>query len=105
MPPIIQIVTTIDDRGAAEEIGRRLVEDRLVACCQVVGPIRSIYRWKGTVEETDEWYCVMKTTPDLYERAEAAIRAYHPYETPEIIAVPVERAWEEYARWVKAETI
>jgi len=74
MPEIVQIVTTIDDREAAGRLGRRLVEERLVACCQVVGPIRSIYRWKGTVEETDEWYCVMKTRPSLYRQVEEAIR-------------------------------
>ncbi len=66
MPDIIQIVTTIDDREAAERLGRRLVDERLVACCQVVGPIRSIYRWKGKVEEADEWCCVMKTISSVF---------------------------------------
>jgi periplasmic divalent cation tolerance protein len=104
MPDIIQIVTTIDDREAAERLGRSLVDRRLVACCQVVGPIRSIYRWKGKVEETDEWYCVMKTRATLYERVEEAIRGLHPYEVPEIVATAVSRVLPGYAGWVDAET-
>lgn len=104
MPDIIQIVTTIDDREAAGRLGRRLVDERLVACCQVVGPIRSIYRWKGNVEETDEWYCVMKTMPSLYRQVEEAIRRLHPYEVPEIVATPVSAALPDYARWVQAQT-
>jgi periplasmic divalent cation tolerance protein len=104
MPDIIQIVTTIDDREAAKRLGRRLVDERLVACCQVVGPILSIYRWKGTVEETDEWYCVMKTRPSLYRQVEEAIKALHPYEVPEIIAMTVSGALPDYAMWVETET-
>ena len=104
MPVIIEIVTTIDDRKAAEELGRRLVEERIVACCQVVGPIRSIYRWKGKVEEADEWYCVMKTRHDLYHRAEEAIKELHPYEVPEIMATALDEILPEYAAWVETET-
>ncbi len=105
MPAIIQIITTINDRQKAEEIGRRLVGERLVACCQITGPIRSIYRWKGRVEETDEWYCVMKTKESLYHQAQEAIRKLHPYEVPEIIAIPVRDAFDDYATWVKRETM
>lgn len=104
MPRIVQIITTINDRQKAEEIGRRLVEERLVACCQIAGPIRSIYRWKGSIEEADEWYCVMKTKEVLYGAAEGAIRKLHPYEVPEIIALPVPNALDDYAAWVEQET-
>lgn len=105
MPRIVQIITTINDRQKAEEIGRQLVEEKLVACCQVAGPIRSIYRWKGKIEVADEWYCVMKTKEGLYHLAEAAIRRLHPYEVPEIIALPVQNALDDYAVWVEQETI
>ena len=105
MPRIVQIITTVDDRQKAEEIGRKLVEERLVACCQIAGPIRSIYRWKGIIEEADEWYCIMKTKEALYHMAEDAIRRLHPYEVPEIIGVPVLNALEDYAAWVEGETI
>ncbi len=105
MPRIVQIITTVNDRQKAEEIGRRLVEERLVACCQVTGPVRSIYRWKGGIEEADEWYCVMKTKEALYHMAAAAIRELHPYEVPEIIALPVPNALDDYTAWVEKETI
>ena len=104
MSTIIQVVTTIDSREAAEALGRRLVNDRLVACCQVVGPIRSIYRWKGNVEETDEWYCIMKTGASMYQRVEGAIKNLHPYELPEIMALPVDRVLSAYAGWVDEQT-
>ncbi|MEN6615801.1 MAG: divalent-cation tolerance protein CutA [Syntrophorhabdus sp.] len=105
MSNIIQIITTINDRRKAEEIGRHLVEGKLVACCQIAGPIRSIYRWKGTIEETDEWCCIMKTKESLYHPVEEAIRKLHPYEVPEIIAIPVRDALDDYAMWVKRETM
>ena len=105
MPRIVQIITTVNDRQKAEEIGRRLVEERLVACCQVTGPVRSIYRWKGGIEEADAWYCVMKTKEALYHMAAAAIRGLHPYEVPEIIALPVPNALDDYTAWVEKETI
>ena len=104
MPDIIQIVTTIDDREAAERLGRRLVDERLVACCPVVGPIRSIYRWKGAIEEAEEWYCVLKTRPSLYRRVEEAILKLHPYEVPEIIAITIDEALDAYAGWVEEGT-
>ena len=104
MPAIIQIIVTINDRDKAVEIGRRLVEERLVACCQVTGPIRSIYRWKGNIEESDEWYMVMKTKESLYRTAQEGIRAMHPYEVPEIIAIPIRDAFDGYATWVEHET-
>ncbi len=105
MSAIIQIITTIDDRGKAEEIGRYLVGEKLAACCQISGPIRSIYRWKGKVEETEEWYCAMKTKESLYHPAEEAIRKLHPYEVPEIIAVPIRDAFDDYTVWVEQETM
>jgi periplasmic divalent cation tolerance protein len=105
MPAIIQMITTINDRTRAEEIGRRLVGEKLVACCQITGPIRSIYRWKGKIEENDEWYIVMKTKESLYHLTEEAIRRMHPYEVPEIIAIPVRDASEDYTTWVRRETL
>jgi periplasmic divalent cation tolerance protein len=105
MPRIVQIITTVHDRQKAEEIGRSLVEEKLVACCQIAGPIRSIYWWKGSIEQADEWYCIMKTKEALYHAAQDAIRRLHPYEVPEIIGVPVRNALEDYAAWVEGETI
>ena len=105
MPAIIQILTTINDRERAERIGRRLVEEQLVACCQITGPIRSIYRWKGGIEEADEWYVIIKTKRSLYNQVEGTIRRLHPYEVPEIIAIPICDAFDDYTTWVKRETL
>lgn len=100
----IQITTTTDTRERAEAIARALVGQRLVACAQICGPIASTYWWKGKIECADEWMIVMKTREALYEKAEQAIRALHPYETPEIIAVPIKAGLAEYLRWIEGET-
>ncbi len=104
MTGIINIITTGNDRNTIEYIGKKLVEMRLAACAQIVGPIKSIYWWKGRVEEAEEWYCVMKSTKNLYKKTEEAITKLHPYELPEIIAVGIEDALPEYAQWVTDET-
>jgi len=104
MTGIINIVTTGPDRNTIEYIGRRLVEMRLAACAQIVGPIKSIYRWEGKVAEAEEWDCVMKSTKNLYKKMEEAITKLHPYELPEIIATGIEDALPEYAQWVTDET-
>jgi periplasmic divalent cation tolerance protein len=101
---IIQIVTTVDDKEGAGRIGRHLVEERLAACAQIVGPIRSIYRWKGKVEETEEWQCIIKSTKNNYRRIEEEIKRLHPYELPEIIALDIDHALADYADWIVRET-
>lgn len=104
MAAIIQISTTLDSREAALALGRSLVDSRLAACCQVTGPVKSIYRWKGKVEESDEWYCIIKTQASLYRETEEAIKKAHPYEVPEIVAIHVHDALTAYAVWVEEET-
>ncbi len=100
----IQVVTTLSTREAAERIASRLVETNLAACAQVAGPISSTYRWKGAVETAQEWQCVAKTRFDLYAAVEKAIREIHPYELPEIVAVPIVAGLAEYLAWIGAET-
>lgn len=101
---MINIVTTADSRQALERIGRSLLAKRLIACIQVVGPMKSIYWWKGNLEEAEEWMGVMKTRDDLYDEVEREIRGLHPYEVPEIQAVRAERVFDAYGRWVIEET-
>ncbi|HVN97483.1 MAG TPA: divalent-cation tolerance protein CutA [Syntrophorhabdaceae bacterium] len=105
MKEIIEIVTTADERGVIQRIGEELVEKKLVACAQIVGPIRSIYRWKGKVEQTDEWLLLMKSKSSLYPVIEDEIKRLHPYEVPEIIAIGLSRGLPEYMNWVAEETI
>lgn len=101
---IMQVLTTIDGRDAADSLAERLVEGRMAACVQVVGPIRSVYRWRGAVERAEEWLCVAKTTRRRFADLERSIREGHPYDVPEITALPVAAGGADYLAWVAAET-
>jgi periplasmic divalent cation tolerance protein len=103
MPEYIQVLTTTEHREDAERIARELVEQRLAACVQVAGPISSIYRWRGKIETTQEWQCWAKSRRDLYDQIERAIRQVHPYEVPEILAVPILAGSADYLAWLDAE--
>ncbi|HEX8986706.1 MAG TPA: divalent-cation tolerance protein CutA [Rhodocyclaceae bacterium] len=97
-------VTTLPDEASARALAQRLVELRVAACVNVLAPCRSVYRWQGQVEEAEEVPVLIKTTAARYADLEAAIRAAHPYELPEIIAVPVTRGLPGYLAWVADET-
>jgi len=104
MESIIQIVTTTDDKEKAEYIGRYLVQNRLASCVQIVGPVKSIYWWKGQIEETEEWQCVIKSRKNHYKKIEEEIKRLHHYELPEIVAFDIDAALTGYANWVEEET-
>jgi periplasmic divalent cation tolerance protein len=104
MGKYIQVSTTVEKREDAERIAKILVETRMAACVQVIGPIRSTYWWKGKVEEASEWLCVMKTREELYPDLEASLNTVHPYEVPEIAAFPLTKGSEAYLRWIEKET-
>ena len=89
MTDFIQITTTTPSKSAAQAIANALVERRLAACVQVLGPISSTYWWENKVETAEEWLCVIKSSKNLYETTEQAILALHSYETPEILVTPV----------------
>lgn len=99
-----QVTTTLPDRDAATRIGRRLVEERLAACAQVAGPVSSVYWWQGEVETAGEWYCHLKTTAARVPALITRLRELHPYQTPEIIALPVTEGDAAYLRWI-AESV
>ncbi len=99
----IQVMTATDKREEAERIARSLVEMRLAACVQIVGPVTSIYRWKGAVETAEEWLCLVKSRSECYGAIERAIRALHSYETPEILALPVTAGSRDYLDWLRGE--
>jgi periplasmic divalent cation tolerance protein len=98
------VLTNVPERAAAERLADMLVEQRLAACVNILAPCRSVYRWKGAVQHDEEHPMLMKTTLERYPALEQALRAAHPYELPEIIAVPVERGLPAYLEWVAAET-
>jgi periplasmic divalent cation tolerance protein len=103
MPAYIQVVTTTARKDEAEQIAQMLVEQRLAACVQVIGPIQSTYRWQGAIETSSEWQCLAKSREELFPEIEAAIRKIHPYEVPEILAVPVCAGNPSYLAWLDGE--
>lgn len=98
------VLTTLPDRESAERLARTLVEKKVAACVNVLAPCRSVYRWKGEVHQEDEHPVLIKTTRDAYAALEAAIRQAHPYELPEVVAVPIERGLPAYLDWLAEET-
>lgn len=98
------VITNLPDRGAAERLAEALVAKRLAACVNILAPCRSVYRWQGEVQHDEEHPVLIKTTPERYAQLEVEIRSLHPYELPEIIAVPIERGLPDYLAWVAAET-
>jgi periplasmic divalent cation tolerance protein len=100
MADYIQVLTTVGSEEEAELVSSSLVERRLAACVQVVGPILSRYRWQGEVECEQEWQCLAKTEAALYGEVEAAIRELHSYDEPEIIATPIVAGSRGYLDWV-----
>jgi periplasmic divalent cation tolerance protein len=103
MEGFIQITTTTEKREDAERIGRALVEARLAACVQIAGPVTSIYRWKGRIEQAGEWLCLIKSRAEHYRAVEQTIRSLHPYELPEIIALPIACGSRDYLDWLHNE--
>lgn len=99
----IQILTTTASEHDARKIAGALVEERLAACVQVVGPITSTYRWQGAVERAQEFLCLIKTRAEAYSRVEERIRQLHPYEVPEIVALPITAASAAYLAWIDGE--
>ena len=98
------VLTNLPERAAAERLAGLLVEKRLAACVNVLAPCRSVYRWQGAVRHDEEHPMLIKTTAERYPALEQALRSGHPYELPEIIAVPIERGLPAYLQWVAAET-
>ncbi|HEX2393631.1 MAG TPA: divalent-cation tolerance protein CutA [Solirubrobacterales bacterium] len=97
----LQVQTTAGSEEEAKRIAEALVDERLAACVQIVGPIASRYRWQGKVEEAQEWLCLIKTTSTAYDAVQAAIRAAHSYDEPEIIAIPITLGSSGYLAWVE----
>ena len=98
------VLTNLPDRAAAERLADMLIAKRLAACVNILAPCRSVYRWQGAVQRDEEHPMLIKTTAERYPALEQALREGHPYELPEIIAVPIERGLPAYLDWVAAET-
>jgi len=103
-PGIIVVLTNLPDRDSALKLAAVLVDQRLAACVNVLAECTSVYRWQGKVGNATEVPVLIKTTVASYRRLEAAIRAHHPHELPEIVSVPVVAGLAPYLEWVAAET-
>lgn len=95
------VLTTTGSRAEAQKIAGGLVERRLAACVNIVGPIESVYRWKGGVERAEEFLCIVKTTVSAAEQVAAAIKELHSYELPECVVLPIEGGAAEYLGWIQ----
>jgi periplasmic divalent cation tolerance protein len=98
------VLTNLPDRATAEKLAEALIQKRVAACVNILAPCRSVYRWQGAVQHDEEHPVLIKTTRERYAALEAAIREAHPYELPEIVAVPIERGLPAYLDWVTTET-
>ncbi|MDH5770045.1 MAG: divalent-cation tolerance protein CutA [Candidatus Bathyarchaeota archaeon] len=103
MGEYIQVITTFGNKEEAEKISQIVVEKRLAGCAQVIGPITSIYWWKGKIERAEEWLCLIKSQADLYQELESTILQVHSYENPEILAMPIIRGSKSYLSWLESE--
>ena len=98
------VVTNLPDRESAQKLATLLIERRLAACVNILAPCISVYRWKGEIQHDEEHPLLIKTARDRYAELEASIRANHPYELPEIIAVSIVHGLPAYLQWVESET-
>jgi periplasmic divalent cation tolerance protein len=105
MNEILLVITNLPDAPAAEKLARHLIEERAAACVNQLAPCTSTYRWQGNVESATEVPLLIKSTRAAYPRLEKLIREAHPYELPEIIAVPVTAGLPAYLGWIVNETI
>ena len=99
----IVVLTTFADGAAARTMVRRLVDERIVACGTVV-PGQSIYRWDGEIAEADEVLVILKTRRERWPELARAVETSHPYEVPELLALPVDAGLPGYLAWLDAET-
>ena len=100
----IVVLVTAGSEDEAARIGHALVSERLAACVNVVGPMRSIYRWEGAVEDATEWLLVVKARAADLAALDARVRALHSYAVPEVLALPVYGGGAAYLRWLDEAT-
>jgi periplasmic divalent cation tolerance protein len=100
----VVVLVTARDQEEAARIGRTLVEERLAACANVIGPIRSIYRWHGTVEDAAEHLLLLKARAADMNDLEARVRALHSYDVPEVLALGLRGGSAAYLEWLAEET-
>lgn len=101
---VVEVRSTFPDRDGARATAEALVAERLAACAQVSGPVSSTYRWQGEVERAEEWLLTVRTHHDRLPVVVSRVREAHPYEVPEVVAVPVVGGDPDYLAWVAEES-
>lgn len=100
----ILMMTNCPDRETASQLARQLLEQQLAACVNILPGMRSMYHWQGEIESADEVALLIKTTKLRYAQLEQTIKALHPYQVPEIIALPIVAGSSDYLHWITQET-
>src|SRR5882762_9871553 len=104
MTDAVLVLTTLPNSEAAAELANRLVSEKLAACANILPALRSIYRWQGKVQDENEVLVLLKSRQGQYERLKTRILELHPYDVPEILAIPIERGHGAYLDWIARET-
>jgi periplasmic divalent cation tolerance protein len=105
MNEVLLVITNLPDRTTAERMAETLVTEGVAACVNIMAECTSVYRWQGKIEHAGEVPLLIKTTRAAYPQLESALRKLHPYEVPEIIALPVSAGLPDYLNWVAQETL
>lgn len=96
---VIVMVTT-SSKQEAEKIARRLLDERLIACANIIGPVSSLFHWSGKMETAEEYLIIMKSRKDLFEKLTETVKALHSYEVPEILVLPIVAGSKAYLKWL-----
>ena len=104
MPDALVVLVTVGSESEAETIATALLDERLAACVNIGGPIRSLYRWQGRIADDREWQLVIKTRSDLFDALADRVRVLHSYDVPEIIGLPVTVGNPAYLEWLEEAT-
>jgi periplasmic divalent cation tolerance protein len=100
----IVVLNTCGSEEEARRLAAVLIEKRLAACVNITAPVQSVYRWKGVIEESQEWMLIIKSRRERFEELRAVLETAHSYELPEVLAIPVVEGSPNYLAWVEAET-
>ena len=100
---VVVVLMTAPDARTAENLSEQLLEERLIACANVLPGVRSVYRWEGALQRDDEVLVLLKTTPESVAELSERIAALHPYDVPEVLALPVSSGLAAYTQWVGTE--
>jgi periplasmic divalent cation tolerance protein len=96
----IVIIVTTANKSEAEKIAHSLLDERLVACANIIGPANSLFWWHGKIENAEEYMLLMKTRSEMFEKLAEKVKALHSYEVPEIIAIPIVKGFKPYLEWL-----